>query len=116
VVSAGNRAIVTRTPGGAVAPVEVRAISAAEIERTLAWSGRMLELDGATLGELVAEFSRRSGRRLEVADHALAAVRIGGRFPTDDVDGFVRALEEVYHVSSERRSDGAIVLKPRPAR
>jgi ferric-dicitrate binding protein FerR (iron transport regulator) len=112
-VPAGNRATVARSAAGQPAPVAVNAISREEIDRTLAWSGRMIELAGATLGELVAEFSRRSGRRIEVSDAALRNVRIGGRFPIDDLDGFVRGLEEVYQVQSERSSDGAIVLRPR---
>jgi transmembrane sensor len=73
----------------------------------------MLELGGATLGELAATFAQRSGRRIEIADATLATVRIGGRFPTDDVDGFVRALAEIYDVESEQRPDGSIVLRRR---
>lgn len=111
VVTAGNRATVARPAEGRPAPVAVRAISREEIDRTLAWSGRMIELAGATLGELVAEFSRRSGRRIEVLDTTLQEVRIGGRFPIDDLDGFVRGLEEVYQVESARRDDGTIVLR-----
>ena len=71
----------------------------------------MLELGGATLGELVEAFAQRTGRRLEIAEPALAAVRIGGRFPTDDSDGFVRALKEIYGVDSERHPDGTILLR-----
>jgi ferric-dicitrate binding protein FerR (iron transport regulator) len=71
----------------------------------------MVDLAGATVGELAAGFAQRTGRRIEVADRALAAVRIGGRLPDDDVEGFVRALEEVYGVRVERRPDGVIVLR-----
>jgi hypothetical protein len=35
----------------------------------------------------------------------------GGRLPGDDVECFVRALEEVYGVRVERRADGVIVLR-----
>lgn len=34
-----------------------------------------------------------------------------GRLPDDDVECFVRALEEVYGVRVERRADGVIVLR-----
>ena len=81
------------------------------IARSLAWQAPMVDLAGATVRELAAGFAQRTGRRIEVADRALAAVRIGGRLPDDDVEGFVRALEEVYGVLVERRPDGVIVLR-----
>lgn len=113
-VQAGHRALVARAREKQTPAVIVTAVTPAEIAQTLAWNEPMLDLGGSTLGELVATFAARSGRRFEIADPALAAVRIGGRFPTDDVDGFVRALEEIYGVKAERRADGVIALtKPK---
>jgi transmembrane sensor len=110
-VGAGHRAVIAQTPVAAAAPVAVTAVTPAQIAAALAWNEPMLELAGATLGELVRAFAERSGRRIEIADPALAAVRIGGRFPTYDAAGFVRALEEVYDVESEHRADGTILLR-----
>lgn len=110
-VEAGHRATVEILSDAGLSPVTVSAVSAAEIARSLAWQAPMVDLAGATVGELAAGFAQRTGRRIEVADRALAAVRIGGRLPDDDVEGFVRALEEVYGVRVERRADGVIVLR-----
>lgn len=110
-VSAGHQAVVTRTPKPEAPPVVVARVSLEEMTRRLAWSGSMLELGGATLGELVEAFAQRTGRRFEIAEPALAAVRIGGRFPTDDSEGFVRALKEIYGVEAEGRPDGTILLR-----
>jgi transmembrane sensor len=110
-VEAGYRATVGILADAGLSPVTVSAVSAAEIARSLAWQAPMLDLAGATVGELAAGFAQRTGRRIEVADRALAAVRIGGRLADDDVEGFVRALEEVYGVRVERRADGVIVLR-----
>ena len=107
-VGAGHRAVVAREDAPVVV---VRAVSAEEIARALAWNEPMLELGGATLGELVAAFAERSGRRIEISDAALSAARIGGRFPTDDLDGFLRALDQIYEVRAEPRPDGVIVLR-----
>jgi transmembrane sensor len=107
-VDAGHRAVVARENAASVA---VTAVSVDEMARALAWNVPMLDLAGATLGELVRAFSAQAGRRVEIGDPALAEVRIGGRFPTEDVEGFVRVLEEIYDVKSERRADGAIVLR-----
>ena len=110
-VEAGHRATVEILADARLSPVTVSAVSAAEIARSLAWQAPMVDLAGATVRELAAGFAQRTGRRIEVADRALAAVRIGGRLPDDDVEGFVRALEEVYGVLVERRPDGVIVLR-----
>ena len=107
-VDAGHRAVVARESATTVA---VTAVSANEMARSLAWNVPMLELAGAKLGELVRAFSLQTGRRIEIGDPALAEVRIGGRFPTDDVEGFVRVLEEIYSLKAERTADGVIVLK-----
>jgi transmembrane sensor len=113
-VSAGYRAVIERDAGTQARPIVVRAVSPAEIARTLAWSDPMFDLAGATLGDLVAAFSKRSGRKIEIGDQSLAAVRIGGRYPTEDVDGFLRVLDEIYDVKSDQRADGAIVLRRSP--
>jgi transmembrane sensor len=110
-VGAGHRAIVAHLPAPATPAIVVTAVSQQQIAQALAWNDPMLELAGAPLGELVTTFAQRSGRRIEIGDPALATVRIGGRFPTDDVDGFIRALEEIYDVKSEKRADGGIVLR-----
>lgn len=110
-VGAGHRAVVAHIAQPERPAVVVSAVPTAEIARTLAWSDPMLELTGATLGDLVATFAQRSGRRIEIADPALGAVQIGGRFPTDDVDGFLRALDAIYDVKAEKRADGSIVLR-----
>lgn len=107
-VVAGHRAVVAHESATTVA---VTAVSMDEMARVLAWNVPMLELAGATLGELVRAFSTQTGRRIEIGDPALAEVRIGGRFPTDDAEGFVRVLEEIYSLKAERTADGVIVLK-----
>ncbi len=110
-VGAGHRAVVAQGIAPKAAAVVISPVSAAEIARSLAWNAPMLEFAGATLGELVGAFAERSGQRIEVNDAALRGVRIGGQFPTNDLDGFLRALAEIYDVKVERRPDGVIVLR-----
>ncbi|MEO7598588.1 MAG: FecR domain-containing protein [Opitutus sp.] len=110
-VSAGHRAVVMREPDVQAPAIVVTAVSAQQIAQTLAWNQPMLALTGSTLEELVEMYSTRTGRRIEIASPALRLVRIGGRFPTDDLDGFVRALGQIYEVRSEVRADGVIILR-----
>lgn len=113
-VEVGQRAVVALVPEGTAPRVVIVPLTAEEMSRTLAWKEPMLELAGATLGELAAAFAQRTGRRIEFGDPALREVRLGGRFPTGDVDGFLSALEAIYDLQVERRADGAIVLRPAP--
>jgi transmembrane sensor len=110
-VTAGHRASVMAGGNAPSLSVVVKTVSAQEIARDLAWTRPMLDLAGATLAEVVPLFAERLGRSIEIGDPMLKSVRIGGQFPIDDIDGFVRALETIHDVKSERRSDGSIVLR-----
>ncbi len=110
-VVAGHRVVVAREAAPRTAPIVVTPVSAQEIARRLAWSAPILELAGSTLSELVAAFRERTGRRIEIDGPALAAMRIGGQFPTDDVDGFVRAIAALHAIKVEHHSDGSVMLR-----
>lgn len=111
-VAAGHRAVVARNTATHAPSITVTTVSPPEIARELAWCGQMLDLGGATLAELAAAFGERSGRRI-VVDPSLAKIRIGGQFPTDDFDGFIRAIEEAYGIKAERQSDSSVTLRAR---
>jgi transmembrane sensor len=109
----GQRASITHASTTKVAAIVVSAASPTEIAAFTASHAMMLDLAGATLDELVAVFTQRTGQRIELGDADLAAVRIGGRVPSGDVEGFLHALEQLYDVKRELRSDGVIVLRKR---
>ena len=112
-LDAGERATLRRAPAASPAaePVLVVArLDAAAIAQTLAWREPLLRLGGATLAELAAEFERATGRRLVLADPALAELRFGGRFRADDIDGFTHLLATTLDLDVERAADGTIVL------
>ena len=86
-----------------------RTVPPQTIEKTLAWRHGQIALDGQTLETAVAEFNRYSNRRLVIADPAIAGYRLGGYFRVDDMEGFVRAVESAFPVTSEA-SDRTIYL------
>lgn len=111
-VDAGQRAIVDLLP--AAPQIVVTAVTADVLARELAWREPLLSLGGATLAELALQFERNTGRKLVLRDPALGSVRIGGRFPSDDLDGFVRLLEENYGLMCERTANGTLLLGRAP--
>lgn len=75
-----------------------------------AWRSGMLQFADVSLAEAVDRFNRHSARRLHLKDEALAGMRIGGRFRTNDADAFAAALEALYPIRPEKRADGDIEL------
>jgi transmembrane sensor len=114
---AGQRAILAATTNArdAEAKIVVTQADVADIARALSWQGSLLKLGGSTLAEIAAEFERRSGRHIILADPALARLRVGGRFRADDLAGFVSLLATTFDVEVENRTDGSLVLRKKNA-
>ena len=111
-VEAGQRAVwPTPSTAGPPPDIVVSRIDAEEMARALAWQAPLLRLGGATLGELVVAFELRSGRRVILADPALAQMRVGGRFRADDADGFANLLAATLDLDVERLAEGTLVLR-----
>jgi transmembrane sensor len=113
-LGAGERATLRRAAAASTAAepaLVLTRLDAAAIAQTLAWREPLLRLGGATLAELAAEFERATGRRLVLADPALADLRFGGRFRADDIDGFTHLLATTLDLDVERAADGTIVLR-----
>lgn len=96
------------------APV-VAALAPMEIDQELAWQKTWLVFTRTPLAEAIGAFNRQTGGtggpRLVIEDETLRERRIGGTFRADNVDGFVRLLEQGFDVRAERRDDGDIVLR-----
>lgn len=113
-LDAGERAVLPNTPAPPTDLAQALTISrldAAEMTRTLSWREPLLRLGGATLAELAVEFERATGRRLMLADPALAELRFGGRFRAEDIDGFTHLLATTLDLDVESAADGTIVLR-----
>jgi transmembrane sensor len=110
-LNSGHRALVTRQPVSSGVAVVVSAMSTEDISRALAWQEPLLRFGGATLAEVAASFELRTGRRVILADPALASLRLGGRFRADDIDGFAHVLATTLEIEVERADDGTLVLR-----
>ncbi|PAW67822.1 MAG: hypothetical protein B9S34_04395 [Opitutia bacterium Tous-C1TDCM] len=113
-MSAGER---TRIPlaGGVRASgtkAVIERVDAAAIRRALAWQEKRLFFDAVPLRDAVEEFNRRNRLRLVLTDPALAARPVAGVFASDNVEGFVRLMEQSGTVRAERRGEFEIALHP----
>lgn len=74
----------------------VAARSEVKVEDALAWRQGMLSFDQVNLGEIAVEFNRYNRKKIVVTAPDAAAIRIGGMFPSNDPDAFVRLLRDAY--------------------
>lgn len=86
------------------------AMSEDAIKRRVAWREGVIELKGETLERAVEEFNRYRRAKIVVADPAIAALRVGGRFETDEAEKFIKALEANFAIRAREGEEGSIYL------
>ncbi|HEY0799794.1 MAG TPA: FecR domain-containing protein, partial [Steroidobacteraceae bacterium] len=82
-----------------------------EIEQALSWRAGYIGLNGTPLADAIAEFNRYNTRQLLIGDLSLATLKVEGNFRSNNLDGFIRLLEQGFEVKTEESEDGRIVLK-----
>jgi transmembrane sensor len=97
----------------ASADYAVMPISAAQLSSQLAWREGAIVFDGEPLSEAIAQIERYTDARIIITDARTGALPVGGRFRTDDVQGFFDGLQAALPVSIRRTSDGLVYLDPR---
>lgn len=88
-------------------------ITPANASNTLAWHDGAIVFGGEPLVQAIAELNRYTDTRLVVADASIRDLRVGGRFRTGDVDGFLQALAGAFPVTIRRASDHLVYIHAR---
>ena len=91
----------------------IQRVSPAQLSSEMAWREGAIIFDGQSLAQAIAEIERYTDARIVVTDPDTAALRVGGRFRTDDVPGFFQGLEAALPVSVRRTPDGVVYVEPR---
>jgi transmembrane sensor len=76
-------------------------VSSVDMGRKLAWRQGQLIYAGQPLGEVLADISRYSDIKIELADPALENLPVGGAFRTDQIEAIFAALEHNFAVHAE---------------
>jgi transmembrane sensor len=82
------------------------------IRNRLAWREGVLKFDQTTLRDAAAQFNRYNVKKLVVSDDDTAAIRIGGSFHVNNVEGFSRLLESAYGLRVENRNEEIVLSSP----
>jgi transmembrane sensor len=75
--------------------------TSADLGRKLAWRQGQLIYTGQPLGEVLADISRYSNIKIELADPALENLPVGGAFRTDQIEAIFAALENNFGIHAE---------------
>jgi transmembrane sensor len=97
----------------ATSDYSVRQVTSEQLSSQMAWREGAIIFDGQSLAEAIAEIERYTDARIVVSDPDTAALRVGGRFRTDDMQGFFDGLQSALPVVIRRASDGVIYVDPR---
>ena len=82
--------------------VEPAAIpSRVDLGRKLAWRQGQLIYNGQPLSEVLADISRYSNIKIELADPTLENLPVGGAFRTDQIEAIIAALENNFGLHAE---------------
>ncbi len=79
------------------------------------WTSGRLTFHQTRLGDAIAEINRYSDHPIVLRAPAMADIAVNGVFDSDDQDGFLAALVDLYGVSAARQNDGTIVITGRSA-
>jgi transmembrane sensor len=88
-------------------------ITAQQLSSELAWREGAIIFDAEPLSEAIAEIERYTDARIVVSDPEIAALRVGGRFRTGDVQEFFDALQTALPVSIRHSNAGVVFIDPR---
>ena len=87
-------------------------LSESELENVLAWRQGQVVFNNTPLGSALERFAHHHGCGINATAEA-AALRIGGRYSLDDLEGFFAALEEVLPVRIHRDLSGTVRVSAR---
>lgn len=113
-VDAGHRMLIPRAANSPAALPAAEVIAPAAIDEALAWQQRKLLFVDTPLREVVAQFNRHNRIQVLIGDPALADRPVGGTFAADNVEAFVRLLEQTGDIVREPRGPDTIVLRRAP--
>jgi transmembrane sensor len=81
------------------------------MQAMLTWQNPLTSFTEVPLREVVVRFNRRNATQLVLEDADLGERKIGGTLALDQVDAFLRLLEQDGDIVVARRRDGQIGLR-----
>lgn len=92
------------------AQASIANVSDEVIDAELSWRVGRLDFTGEGLEEAIAEYTRYSDVNIVISDPELKNIRLGGSFPTNEPDLFLKSLEFNFGIKVEKGDDSQVYL------
>lgn len=90
---------------------QLHTLAQKELDQQLSWRDGFLTFSGEPLKDVVREINRYTPVTIEIADPALEALKVGGRFRVNDLDAMLEVLETSFNIRVSRIGDQRILLR-----
>lgn len=92
---------------------DVTPVTPEQLSSELAWRDGAVVFDNEPLSQAIAEIQRYTDTRILITDPSIGALPVGGRFKTNDLQGFLDGLEAALPVTIRRAHDRLIYVEAR---
>jgi len=82
-----------------------------EVEQLLSWRTGYIVFRDTSLADAVADFNRYTNRKIVIEDPAIANIRIGGNFRSDNADAFLSLIQSGFSIRVEQHSDRIVLTQ-----
>jgi transmembrane sensor len=82
-----------------------------EVEQLLSWRTGYIVFRDTTLADAVADFNRYTVRKIFIEDPAIANIRIGGNFRSDNADAFLALIQSGFSIHIEQHGDRIVLTR-----
>ena len=82
-----------------------------EVEQLLSWRTGYIVFRDTSLADAVADFNRYATRKIVIEDPAIANIRIGGNFRSDNADAFLSLIQSGFPIHVEQHTDHVVLTK-----
>jgi transmembrane sensor len=82
-----------------------------EVEQLLSWRTGYIVFRDTSLADAVADFNRYTTRKIVIEDPAIANIRIGGNFRSDNADAFLSLIQNGFPIHVEQHTDRIVLTK-----
>jgi len=96
----------------ATASPVIAMLDAGQMSGAMAWRQGRIDLQGLTLGQAAAEFSRYSDTKITLADPAIAGLHISGVYATGDPAGFARDAALSLGLTCTQHGQDLVISRP----
>ena len=85
-------------------------MSSEAIDAELSWRVGRVDFTGEGLEQAIAEYTRYSDLNIIISDPQLKNIRVGGSFPTNEPDLFLKSLEFNFGIKVDRANNSQVYL------